>query len=696
MGFVLQLFGGFRLIDQSGKAIVLPERGRALLAYLSVASAVVPRRKLAELLSEQDSEQEQRAVLRQAVYIARKAMADSAVICTREDNLILDNTLVSADVCRFQRALVRGDYHSLEEAIQLYNGPFLDGESSPSSPFEEWLVARRAEFLDQTMDALLKLAESDAAAGRHSIAVARAQRALTLDPLHEAAHRQVMRSLVAIGKRSSALRQYDIAQRLLAEELGVSPDAETEALREAIIRGEKQPISVAKPIMGDRIPLERVAGRLSGFTFLSGLHRRWTAVAAIIAVLAVTGATTAWYSYPRMPSSTDPPSIAVVPFVNGSGASVQDLGYGVAREIVTMLSTHPGIRVLPSATGYPLDDTPKAQQLGQQLGAHYVLEGSVQRSAQGIHVTAQLLNVSTGDQIWARQYDAQQGDDSFIQKQIANRVYESLVGFTGEIESQEQRRAWRLADASLEDHDYVLRGEQFYFQFTKDAHARAQEVWRAGLARFPESRRIRLSLAASYRHSVEVRWSEHPDQDLHKAWTLANEAALAPYQTRYEKWLSHWLMAKLAQWCKEDYELSIAEARAAIKMTPYDATSRADLAEYMANAGQIEDAIEWLQEAIRRDPEGPEWYRANLAWAYYLAGQYENALKELEALSKPRHLLLAVVYARLGQREHARAAVTDFLKMNPEYTLIDAARIPLVATLERAWLDDLRNAGLEE
>jgi adenylate cyclase len=155
-------------------------------------------------------------------------------------------------------------------------------------------------------------------------------------------------------------------------------------------------------------------------------------------------------------------------------------------------------------------------------------------------------------------------------------------------------------------------------------------------------------------------------------------------------------MAKLAQWCKEDYELSIVEARAAIKMAPYDATSRADLAEYMANAGQIEVAIEWLQEAISRDPDGPEWYRANLAWAYYLAGQYESSLRELEALSKPRRLLLAVIYARLGQREDARAAITEFLKVNPAYTLADAARIPLIATLERAWLDDLRSAGLGE
>src|SRR4029450_1573965 len=103
-------------------------------------------------------------------------------------------------------------------------------------------------------------------AGRHSLAVARAHRALSLDPLREEAHRQAMRSLAAMGKRSSALRQYDMARRLLIEELGVSPEAETDALRDAIKRGEKQPILLAKP--GDRTPLGWVPGGLSDRTFL--------------------------------------------------------------------------------------------------------------------------------------------------------------------------------------------------------------------------------------------------------------------------------------------------------------------------------------------------------------------------------------------------------------------------------------------
>ena len=138
--------------------------------------------------------------------------------------------------------------------------------------------------------------------------------------------------------------------------------------------------------------------------------------------------------------------------------------------------------------------------------------------------------------------------------------------------------------------------------------------------------------------------------NLKAACTLGREVEKAPRKTRYEEWLSHWLSAKLAQWCEEDFPRSIKEIDMAIAMAPHDASARADLAELLANAGEIETAIEWLQEAIRRDPKPPDWYHRNLAWAHYLDGRDDMAL---QALQSQRNLqpnpLLAVVYARLNR-----------------------------------------------
>src|SRR5215471_12181607 len=122
MAFVLQLFGGFRLVGEDGKSASLPDRARALLAYLALASSPVSRQILAELLSAEGGEQEQRTSLRQAIYLARKAMVDSAVLSPRTD-LALNDTLVTVDVRLFQRSIARGDDRSLAEAVELYRGP---------------------------------------------------------------------------------------------------------------------------------------------------------------------------------------------------------------------------------------------------------------------------------------------------------------------------------------------------------------------------------------------------------------------------------------------------------------------------------------------------------------------------------------------------------------------------------------------
>ena len=254
-----------------------------------------------------------------------------------------------------------------------------------------------------------------------------------------------------------------------------------------------------------------------------------------------------------------------------------------------------------------------------------MLEGSAKNSPGRFRVSVQLIEAATGEHLWAGFMDEAGDDVGALQEQIAYRIYKSLVGLTGEVERHEQRLAWRKPTLLLSESDYVLRGTQLILQFTEAAYLKGLRIFEDGLSRFPRSIQLRLALASAYRHAVERGWSKHPDEDLNKAWIYANEAIVGPRRSRFDQWTSHWVLAKLAQWCKGDFETSVAEAKAAVRMVPYDSTSRADLAELVANAGETDLAIEWLQESLRRDPKGPEWYRGNLAWAYYLDGRYEHA-----------------------------------------------------------------------
>ena len=205
MAFVLQLFGGFRLVGEDGKSASLPDRARALLAYLAVASSPVSRQILAELLSAEGTEQEQRTTLRQAVYLVRKVVADGAVL-SPETDLALNDARVTADVGLFQRSIARGDDRSLAEAVELYRGPFLYGERSPSPAFEEWLSARRSEFLEQALEALLKLTRSDAAANRHARALWRAR--AEPSPLIHCARTSIARRCAPLRRRGSDAMRY--------------------------------------------------------------------------------------------------------------------------------------------------------------------------------------------------------------------------------------------------------------------------------------------------------------------------------------------------------------------------------------------------------------------------------------------------------------------------------------------------------
>jgi DNA-binding SARP family transcriptional activator/TolB-like protein len=689
MGLILKLFGGFRLVHQNGQPIVLTERARALLAYLAVAQSPVPRQALAELLSDAGSEQEQRTFLRQTLYLLRKATAENIILSSSDGGLQLNAELMQADVHLFKRALTNPDRGSLQAAVEIYEGCFLDGVKSPSFAFEEWLQVRRAEYLEHILDALLRLSDLDAAAGVHAAALAYARRALTLDPLREDAHRRVMRSLAALGQRANALRQYETARQLLAHELGVTPEEETVELHEAIARGNGRKEETAQPIATDRDRAEASAGpRRPPVLFRKWSPVQWAMVILVVAFPLIAGGIAAWYAH-QPPVSNNLPSIVVLPFTNGKAGEST-----ILAELTTMLSAHPGIRVVSFDDSSPV--TANARQRYRYLAARYVLEGSMQRSSDRIQVMVHLIEAATGNHLWAVRLEERGEDTAALEEQIAYDIYESLAGFTGEIERHEQRLAWSKPFFRLNDYDYARRGDQFFFQFTREAHAKALRIIEEGLARFPDSTMLRISLTALYRHAVEVGWSADPKRDLEQAWQLGQEASLAAQRTREEMWLSHWMMAKLAQWCKEDFERSIAEAKSAVKLNPYDSTSRADLAELMANAGKTEESIEWLQDSIRRDAKGPEWYKANLAWAYYLAGHYEDALAELQKLNRPRLLLLAAVYVRLGRSGEARAVMADFAKKNPAYRLADAARWPLIASLKLGWLEDLRQAGLAE
>ena len=135
------------------------------------------------------------------------------------------------DVTEFESLARVRDVSSLERAIALYRGPFLDGLSAGDSPaFEDWLLLKGEEYRRMMLSVLEHLASLQTARGAYDEAARWARRQLEIEPYREQAHRQLMTVLALGGDRSTALAAYEACRRLLSQELGCEPEDETQTL----------------------------------------------------------------------------------------------------------------------------------------------------------------------------------------------------------------------------------------------------------------------------------------------------------------------------------------------------------------------------------------------------------------------------------------------------------------------------------
>jgi DNA-binding SARP family transcriptional activator len=239
----LALLGGFELRAGSTGALDLPPRkARALLAYLALhGGRPLARGALAALLWPESTEEAARVSLRQALAAIRRALGAGAVGALDADTEHVTLSVIAVDALEFERLAAGRDAADLDTAAALYRGDLLPGFDAKAPGFDAWLAAERERLRQLAIGVLERLAECHETAGAADRAAATANRLLTLDPLHEPAHRRLMRLFAAQGRHTDALRQYAACREALKRELGVSPDAETERLQRELLARRREP-----------------------------------------------------------------------------------------------------------------------------------------------------------------------------------------------------------------------------------------------------------------------------------------------------------------------------------------------------------------------------------------------------------------------------------------------------------------------
>ncbi len=398
----------------------------------------------------------------------------------------------------------------------------------------------------------------------------------------------------------------------------------------------------------------------------------------------------------------DRPSVAVLPFANLSGDPRQDyFSDGIAEDITTELSRFSELLVIARNSAFQYKGKAvDVRQVGRELGARYVLEGSVRRSADRVRIAAQLIDAATGTHRWAERYDRELRDVFAIQDEVVRAIVTTLAAHVNRAETE---RAQLKPPAAWEAYEYYLRGAEAFFlhtsRRTKASLYDARRLLEQSLAIDPNYARAAAMLSRTHFHAYVAPF----DGDYLSPAALDRALELAQTAVHLDPRLPQ-ARAELGQvlFFKRQHDAAILEFERAFALNPNFIDFRYALA--LVYVGEPARAIEVLEAIIRLDPFPPSPTFGQLGFAYYMRKRYGDAVHwcreciSRQPIEQWPHVTLACAYAQSGQLEEARAAAAEVLRINPGFTIESSKRILVYKDpkdLEH-YIDGMRNAGLPE
>jgi adenylate cyclase len=225
-------------------------------------------------------------------------------------------------------------------------------------------------------------------------------------------------------------------------------------------------------------------------------------------------------------STTDYPAIAVLPFADMSPARDQDyLCEGLAEELINALTQVDGLRVVSRTASFQYRKaTGEIREIGRQLGAGNLLEGSVQKSGDRLRITVQLVEVESGYHRWSQRFDRKLEDVFKIQDEIAETVVASL---RGSVLNQQEKRVLVRPHTGAEAYEYYLRGRQYLPRMTESELKKSGEMFERAIEL--DGRYSPAFAGLAMVHATLYEWFGAKDEDLSAAERASQQAlALTP------------------------------------------------------------------------------------------------------------------------------------------------------------------------
>ena len=399
----------------------------------------------------------------------------------------------------------------------------------------------------------------------------------------------------------------------------------------------------------------------------------------------------------------DKPSIAVLPFVNLSNDPDQEyFSDGITDDIITALSKIKNMLVIArSSTASYKNQAIDVDQIGREQGVQYLLQGNVRKASKRIRVTVQLIEVSTGQHIWAESYDRVLEDIFAVQDEIMREV---VVALDVQLVEGEQARAWSSGTTNLEAWECVRLGAMdAIYSGNPDVKLRAKQRLEKALKLDPSYAIAWVLLGWVYQQYVDVA-SLASD-------SASSESSLASMLDCAQKALSadpscadaYGLLAMYYLEIK-DYDQALEMAEKSILLAPDNAINLGEASMVMNKTGHPQRALELKKRAMRVCPMYRPGFLRGLGLSYYLLGQLDFAIsafkesiaRESEYLSA--HTNLAAIFGELGNSKECKTVVSEVKRLAPDFSIKSymqglSFRDPEVLIRME---DGLRKAGLPE
>ena len=435
---------------------------------------------------------------------------------------------------------------------------------------------------------------------------------------------------------------------------------------------------------------------------------QWVALTALIGIVVTVITLTIWRAYLQPPDKVasvkkmtyplpNKPSIAVLPFSNMTGDPTQDYFCdGLSEEIITALSKTPKLFVIArnSTFTYKVKSV-KVQQVSEDLGVQYVLEGSLRKAGDQIRITSQLTDALSGHHLWAERYDRTVKDMFTIQDEITKNI---ITALQVKLTEGEQARVYAKGTENLGAYLKIMEANWLLQQSTKEQVIKARQLAEEAIS-LDSNYALAYSVLGHY-HIMDM-WlglSKSPKESIMRAIELYQKAITLDSSLAHARIRLGYIYAAMVR----QHDKGIAEGEKALALAPNSADFVNMYAIILTYAGRWHEAIPLFREALRLNPKPPNNYYRHFAVVLRETGQYDEAVSLLKKAIRQEpddifsHLVLTSVYSYAGRQKEARAAAAEVLRIKPTFRI---EQLPQGTHKDLAIVEHeneaLRNAGLK-